>query len=100
MVEAKTPLPYPLRMRNKNPFRYFKTSPEIIRLAVMMYIRFPLSLRNVEDLLHERGIDISHETVRFWWNRFGPMFAAEIRQRRVEIMRSFTHWQCISTRSS
>jgi putative transposase len=47
-------------------FSYFKTSPEIIRLAMMMYIRFPLSLRNVEDLLHERGIDISHETVRFW----------------------------------
>ena len=62
-------------------------------LAVMMYIRFPLSLRNVEDLLHERGIDISHETVRFWWGRFGPMFAAEIRQRRVERMRSMTHWR-------
>jgi putative transposase len=42
----------------------------------MMYVRYPLSLRNVEDLLAERGIDISHETVRFWWNRFGPMFAA------------------------
>ena len=42
----------------------------------MMYVRFPLSLCNVEDLLHERGIDISHETVRFWWNRFGLMFAA------------------------
>ncbi|HUS39382.1 MAG TPA: hypothetical protein VMX74_08030 [Pirellulales bacterium] len=62
-------------MSKPNPFRYFKTSPAIIRLAVMMYVRFPLSLRNVEDLLHERGIDISHETVRFWWNRFGPMFA-------------------------
>ena len=49
----------------------------------MMYVRYPLSLRNVEDLLAERGIDISHETVRFWWNRFGPMFAAEIRKRRV-----------------
>jgi len=72
----------------RSPFRYFKTSPEIIRLAVMMYIRFPLSLRNVEDLLHERGIDICHETVRFWWHRFGPMFAAEIRKRRVEGMRS------------
>ena len=48
------------------PFRYFRTSPEIIRLAVMMYVRFPLSLRNVEDLLHERGIEVSHETVRFW----------------------------------
>jgi transposase-like protein len=61
----------------KNPFRYFNSSPEIIRLTVMMYIRYPLSLRQVEDLLFERGIDICHETVRFWWNRFGPMFAAE-----------------------
>jgi hypothetical protein len=61
-----------------------QTSPEIIRLAVMLYIRFPLPLRSVEDLLHERGIEISHETVRFWWNRFGPMFAAEIRRRRVD----------------
>ena len=52
-------------MPHRSPFRYFKTSPEIIRLAVMLYIRFPLSLRNVEDLLHERGIEISHETVRF-----------------------------------
>ncbi|MFN0263955.1 IS6 family transposase [Tepidamorphus sp. 3E244] len=80
-------------MSTSNPFRHFKTSPEIIRLAVMMYIRFPLSLRNVEDLLHERGMDISHETVRYWWNRIGPMFAAEIRQRRVERMRSMTHWR-------
>ncbi len=52
-------------MTQRSPFRYFKTSPEIIRLAVMMYVRYPLSLRNVEDLLHERGIDISHEAVRF-----------------------------------
>jgi|SRR5271165_6470712 len=65
-----------------NPFRYFNSSPEVIRLVVMMYVRYPLSLRNVEDLLAERGIDISHETVRFWWNRFGPIFAAEIRKRR------------------
>ena len=67
---------------SSNPFRYFKTSPEIIRLTEMLYIRFPLSLRNVEDLLHERGIDVSHETVRYWWNRFGPIFAAEIRRKR------------------
>jgi len=71
-------------MAKRDPFKYFKTSPEIIRLAVMMYVRFPLSLRNVEDLLHERGIDICHETVRFWWNRFGPMFAAEIRSKYVQ----------------
>jgi putative transposase len=67
----------------RNPFRYFKTSPEVIRLAVMMYVRFPLSLRNVEDLLHERGIDVSHESIRFWWNRFGPLFARGIRKKRV-----------------
>ena len=63
-----------------NPFRYFNSSPEVIRLAVMMYVRYPLSLRQVEDILFERGIDISHETVRYWWNRFGPMFAGEIRE--------------------
>ena len=59
----------------------------------MLYIRFPLSLRNVEDLLHERGIEISHETVRFWWNRFGPLFAAEIRGKRMEAMRACRHWR-------
>ena len=59
----------------------------------MMYVRFPLSLRNVEDLLHERGIDVSHETVRQWWNRFGPMFAAEIRRKRSQQMRQITQWR-------
>src|SRR3546814_1272853 len=49
-----------------NPFRYFNSSPEVIRLVVMMYVKYPLSLRNVEDLLFERGIDICHETVRLW----------------------------------
>ena len=76
----------------QNPFRYFNSSPEVIRLAVMMYIRYPLSLRQVEDLLHERGIDICHETVRFWWNRFGPLFAAEIKKRRVHC-RSYSQWR-------
>ena len=77
----------------RNPFRYFKTSPEIIRLAVMMYVRFPLSLRQVEDLLYERGIDICHETVRAWWNRFGPIFTAEIRKKRVASARTHTQWR-------
>ena len=76
-----------------SPFRYFNSSPEVIRLVVMMYVRFPLSLRNVEDLLAERGIDICHETVRFWWNRFGPMFAADIRRQRISRMRGFRHWR-------
>ena len=80
--------PYPASMTKRSPFKYFKTSPEIIRLAVVRYVRYPLSLRNVEDLLHKRGIKISHETVRFWWKRLGPMFAAEIRRRRVDRMRT------------
>ena len=76
----------------QNPFRYFNSSPEVIRLAVLMYIRYPLSLRQVEDLLLERGIDICHETVRFWWNRVGPIFAAEIRKRRIR-HQSFSNWR-------
>jgi putative transposase len=76
-----------------SPFRSFNSSPEVIRAAVMLYIRYPMSLRNVEDLLFERGIDICHETVRFWWSRFGPMFAAEIRRRRVSYMRGFRQWR-------
>ena len=80
-------------MTKRSPFRYFKTSPEVIRLAVMLYVRFPLSLRNVEDLLHERGIDVSHETIRYWWNRFGPLFASEIRKRRADRLKSSSNWQ-------
>jgi putative transposase len=80
-------------MTKQSPFRYFKTSPDIIRLAVMLYVRFPLSLRNVEDLLHERGVEVSHETVRFWWNRFGPMFASEITRKRRNQARSHSNWQ-------
>ena len=76
----------------RNPFRCFNSSPEVIRLTVMMYVRYPLSLRQVEDILFERGIDVSHETVRFWWNRFGPLFAAEIRKRRVH-SRSYSCWR-------
>ena len=70
----------------RDPFRYFNSSPEVFRLVVMMYIRYPLSLRQVEDVLFERGIDICYETVRFWWNRFDPMFAAEIRKRALSCM--------------
>jgi putative transposase len=76
-----------------SPFRYFNSSPEVIRLVVLMYVRFPLSLRNVEDLLFDRGIDISHETVRHWWNRFGPLFAADIRRQRVSRMHGFRQWK-------
>ncbi len=76
-----------------DPFRWFDSSPKAIRLVVMMYVNYPLSLRNVENLLHERGIDLCHETVRKWWNRFGPMFAAEIRRKRVNAIRAYTDWK-------
>ena len=63
-----------------NQFRYFNSSPEVIRLVVMMYVRYPMSLRNVEDLLAERGIDISHETIRF-------------SERSVARLRRFPQWR-------
>ena len=69
-------------MEKKNLFKYFKTSEEVIRLTVMYYVRYPLSFRQVEDILHERGIDICHETVRYWVDRFGPEFANKIRRKR------------------
>ena len=86
-------MPRKSRAKPPSPFRCFNASPEVIRLVVMMYVRFPLSLRNVEDLLFERGIDLCHETVRFWWNRFGPVFASDIRRKRVSRMRGIRHWR-------
>ena len=83
----------PRKKKPASPLRYFNSSPEVIRLVVMMYVRFPLSLRNVEDLLAERGIDICHETVRHWWNRFGPTFAGDLRRQRVSRMRGFRQWK-------
>ena len=77
----------------QNVSKIHHTSPEIIRLAVMMYVRYPLSLRQVEDLLHERGIDVSYETVRAWWNRFGPVFATEIRKARSVSFHNSPQWR-------
>jgi putative transposase len=85
-------MPRKCRATPPSPFKGFHSSPEVIRLVVLLYVRFPLSLRNVEELLFERGIDLCHETVRFWWNKFGPMFAADIRRQRVSRMRGFRHW--------
>lgn len=73
-----------------SPFRRFNSSPEIIRLVVLMYGRFPLVLGNLEDLLFERGIHLCHKAVRMWCNRFGPSFASDIRRARVSRMRRFT----------
>ena len=83
----------PRRKKSPSPFKRFNSSPEVIRLVVMMYVRFPLSLRNVEDLLAQHGYDISYETVRFWWNRFGPLFASGIRRQRASRMKGFRHWR-------
>ena len=77
----------------ESSFHYFRSSPELIRQVVMLYIRFRLSLRNVGDLRFERGIDLCQETVRRAWNRFGPLFASEIRRKRVNNMRGFRHWR-------
>ena len=79
-------------MTKRSPFRYFKSSAEIIRLAFMMYVRFPLLLRNVEDLLHERGIDVCHETIRFWWKGL-THFCLKIRKDRINCTRSYSNWQ-------
>jgi putative transposase len=82
------------------PFRYFNSSPEVIRLVVMMYVRFSLSLRNVADLRAECGIDICHETVRLRWNRYGPLFAADGRRKRVSRMKGFRDGNGTSTSST
>jgi len=81
------------RAKPPSPLKRFNSSPEVVRLVVMMYVRFPLSLRNVEDLLFERGSDICHETFRFSWNRSGLMFAADIKRRRINRMSGFRHWR-------
>jgi len=77
----------------RNPYRYFKTSPAIIQLAVMMYVRYPLSLRQVEDLLHERGIDVSYEAIRFWWNRFASTVARKLKQRQQRLHQGPDNWR-------
>ena len=78
---------------SQNPFSYFKTSQEIIQLAVMMYVRFPLSFRNIEDLLRKRGIDVCHESIRLWVDRFGLVFAEQIRSKRSTHLRRHTQWR-------
>ena len=60
----------------------YRFPPEIIQQAIWLYLRFTLSFRDVEDLLAERGIVVSYETVRRWVNHFGPKIAADLRKRR------------------
>lgn len=76
-----------------NPFGNFNSLSAVIRISVLLYIRFLLSLRQVEDLLHKKGIDICHETVRFWWNWFGPAFADELRNKHRKASRQHVQWR-------
>ena len=71
-------------MTNRLPFKNFKTSSEIIGVVGMLYVRFPLSLRNIEDLLHERSIEVSHEAVRFWRLCYVPIHVSLVLQQRVQ----------------
>src|ERR671935_370152 len=63
-------------------YRRHRFVPDVIRLAVRLYLRFTLSLRDVEELLAERGLDVSYETVRRWALKFGPIFARNLRRQR------------------
>ena len=74
-------------------FRYFKYPPAVIQLVVLLYVPYPLSLRQVEEMLFERGLDICHETVRLWWNRFGPELAKRIRKKCVSYPYSHSNWR-------
>jgi putative transposase len=74
-------------------FRYFNSSSGMIRLMAIMDVRFPPSLRNYEYLLFKCGIDICFEKLRLWWNRFGPLFAPDIRRQRMERMQGYRHWR-------
>ena len=76
--------------QHKTPSSTSRLCPKIIRLEVMYYVRYPLSFPQVEDILHERGIDICHETIRFWVDQFGAKFAKEIRKKRVG---QHSNWQ-------
>lgn len=66
-------------MPKYGPFKDLRTSPEIVRLALILDVRPWVPLRNPKDLLHERGFDVIHGAVRFWWHSFRPMFASGIR---------------------
>ena len=77
------------RRMKKIDYDGYRFPPEIIQQAIWLYFRFTLSLRDVEDLLAERGMAVSYETVRRWVNHFGPMIAADLRRRRLK---PYTTW--------
>jgi len=64
-----------------NPYKRYRFPPEVIQYAVWLYYRFNLSHRDIEDLLAERGIVVSYESIRLWCNKFGPQYAQRLKQR-------------------
>ena len=64
-------------------FKRHRFPPDVIRCAVWLYFRFTLSIRDVEELLAQRGIEVSREAVRCWVIKFGPLIAANLRRRRT-----------------
>ena len=68
-------------MKNSNQYKRYRFPAEIIQYAVWLYYRFNLSHRDTEDLLAERGIDVTYEAIRLWCNRFGPKFATSLRRK-------------------
>jgi len=67
---------------SRSPYHGHRFPPVVIQHVVWLYLRFTLSLRDVEDMLAERGLDLSYETVRRWVCKFGPLFARDLRRRR------------------
>ena len=68
-------------MKKQNIYKRYRFPPEIIQYAVWLYYRFNLSHRDIEDLLAERGINVTYEAIRLWCNRFGPEFATRLRRK-------------------
>ncbi len=69
-------------MHKPQSFKRHRFPPDLIRQYVWLYLRFMLSLRDVGELLAERSIEVSYETIRCWISKFGPQIAANLRQRR------------------
>ena len=68
-------------MKKSNQYKRYRFPAEIIQYAVWLYYRFNLSYRDIEDLLAERGINVSYEAIRLWCNRFGPKYATRFNRK-------------------
>jgi transposase-like protein len=83
MSDKPRPMPVAAPSTDRSPYHGYRFPPEIIAHAVWLYFRFHLSFRDVEDLLAERGILVSHEGIRQWCTKFGAAFARGLRRRRA-----------------